>query len=104
MGKRLYVGNLSYDAFQEDLEEIFKPFGTIVDVHLVLDRSTGRSRGFGFVEMGTDDEAQKAVDGLDGKETMGRVLKVNIARPREEHGGRGGGGRDGGRDWMDNRY
>jgi RNA recognition motif-containing protein len=104
MGKRLYVGNLSYDAFQEDLEEMFKPFGTIVDVHLVLDRNTGRSRGFGFVEMGTEDEAQKAVDGLDGTEVMGRVLKVNIARPREQRGGGGGGGRDGGRGWMDNRY
>ncbi len=82
----VYVGNLAYTVTQEDLEEVFKEYGTVKRVHLPKDRETGRPRGFGFVEMDSDDEEQAAIDELDGAEWLGRVLKVNKARPRESSG------------------
>jgi RNA recognition motif-containing protein len=96
----IYVGNLSYQVTEEDLTQVFAEYGTVKRVQLPTDRETGRMRGFGFVEMGTDDEENAAIEALDGAEWMGRNLKVNKARPREERapggGGwnnRGGGGR-----------
>jgi len=87
----VYVGNLAYTVTQEDLKEVFTEYGTVKRVHLPKDRETGRPRGFGFVEMASDDEEQAAIDELDGAEWLGRVLKVNKARPREGNGGRSGG-------------
>src|SRR5262245_2525428 len=94
MGKRLYVGNLSYGVTSESLEQLFAQFGTVESAQVVQDRDTGRSKGFGFVEMGDDNAAQEAIRGLHEKEHEGRPLTVNEARPREERGG-GGGGRGG---------
>jgi RNA recognition motif-containing protein len=91
----IYVGNLSYDVTQDDISEIFAEYGTVKRVQLPTDRETGRMRGFGFVEMSTDDEETAAITALDGAEWMGRDLKVNKAKPREDRGG-GGGGRSGG--------
>jgi RNA recognition motif-containing protein len=101
MGKKLYVGNLSYDVSNESLEEMFAAFGSVQSAQIVMDRDTGRSKGFGFVEMSSDQEAQAAINGLNGKEAGGRSLTVNEARPREDRGGGrggygGGGGRSGG--------
>jgi len=93
MGKKLYVGNLSYDTMDSTLEQMFAAHGTVQSAQVIMDRDTGRSKGFGFVEMGTDQEAQAAINALNGKEVGGRTLTVNEARPREE---RGGGGRSGG--------
>ena len=95
----IYVGNLSYEVTQDGLSEIFKEYGTVTRVQLPTDRETGKVRGFGFVEMGTDDEETAAIAALDGAEWMGRDLKVNKAKPREERssfGGGGGGNRGGG--------
>ena len=95
---RLYVGNLSYNTGEEDLADAFSQFGTVENVHVVMDRETGRPRGFAFVEMSSDAEAQAAIEGMDGQTLDGRGLKVNIARPRESRGpGGGGGGFGGGR-------
>ena len=88
----IYVGNLSYDVTQEDLNAVFAEYGTVKRVQLPTDRETGRLRGFGFVEMGTDAEEAAAIDALDGAEWMGRDLKVNKAKPRENRGSSGGGG------------
>lgn len=90
----IYVGNLSYTATQEDVEAVFAEYGTVKRVQLPVDRETGRKRGFGFVEMSTDAEEDAAIEALDGAEWMGRDLRVNKARPREERrsGGGGGGG------------
>ncbi|MGB5900969.1 MAG: RNA-binding protein [Geitlerinemataceae cyanobacterium] len=88
----IYVGNLSYEVTQDDLSEIFKEYGTVNRVQLPTDRETGRPRGFGFVEMGSEEEESKAIEALDGAEWMGRDLKVNKAKPREDRGPRGGGG------------
>ncbi|MGB3237999.1 MAG: RNA-binding protein [Geitlerinemataceae cyanobacterium] len=88
----IYVGNLSYEVTQDDLSEIFKEYGTVKRVQLPTDRETGRPRGFGFVEMGSEEEESKAIEALDGAEWMGRDLKVNKAKPREDRGPRGGGG------------
>ena len=97
MGKNLYVGNLSFDTNQDKLQELFQSYGEVVSANVITDRDTGRSRGFGFVEMGTDQEASAAISGLDGQEIDGRTLTVNEARPRAPRtGGRGGGGRSGG--------
>lgn len=95
----IYVGNLSYEVTKEDLVEVFKDYGSVKRVHVPMDRETGRMRGFAFVEMETDEEEKKAIDDLDGAEWMGRSLKVNEARPREQRspGGPGGGRRGGGR-------
>ena len=95
MGKRLYVGNLSFNVSSADLEQLFAQFGTVESAQVVQDRDTGRSKGFGFVEMGDDNAAQEAIRGLHEKEHDGRPLTVNEARPREERGGGGGGGRGG---------
>jgi cold-inducible RNA-binding protein len=97
MGNKLYVGNLSYNVSNADLEQAFSAHGAVRSAMVVMDRETGRSKGFGFVEMGTDQEAQSAISALHGKEMSGRTLTVNEARPKEEGGGRrdGGGGRGG---------
>ena len=89
----IYIGNLSYDVTQEDLNEVFAEYGAIKRVQLPTDRETGRPRGFGFVEMETEEEEQSAIDALDGAEWMGRVLKVNKAKPREDRRPSGGGRR-----------
>jgi len=94
VGKRLYVGNLSYNVTNESLEELFAQFGTVQSAQVVMDRDTGRSKGFGFVEMADDNAAQAAIQGLNEQQHDGRPLTVNEARPREERGG-GGGGRGG---------
>ena len=97
MNNKLYVGNLSFDTTQTELETAFSAFGTVQSINLVTDRDTGRPRGFGFIEMGTDSEAQAAIDGLNEQDLGGRNLTVNIAKPRENRaGGGGGGGRSGG--------
>jgi RNA recognition motif-containing protein len=90
----IYVGNLSYQVTQEDLSEVFAEYGTVKRVQLPTDRETGRMRGFGFVELDTEAEEQAAIDALDGAEWMGRDMKVNKAKPREERSGgfKGGGG------------
>jgi len=96
VGKRLYVGNLSFNVTSQDLEELFAQFGSVQSAQVVQDRDTGRSKGFGFVEMADDNAAQEAIRGLNEKEHDGRNLTVNEARPREERSG-GGGGYGGGR-------
>ena len=97
MGNKLYVGNLAYSVRDEDLQQAFAQFGSVSSAKVMMDRDTGRSKGFGFVEMGTDAEAQSAINGMNGQALDGRALVVNEARPREERpGGFGGGGRSGG--------
>jgi RNA recognition motif-containing protein len=96
MGKKLYVGNLSYGTGDGDLERLFTAHGRVESAQVIMDRDTGRSKGFGFVEMGSDEEAQAAIAALNGKEVDGRSLTVNEARAREEGGGRGRGGFGGG--------
>ena len=96
MGKKLYVGNLSYEVDSSELQQIFAQHGTVTSAEVVADRMTGRSRGFGFVEMGSDDEAQAAIAALNGQQHGGRALTVNEAKPREDRGGGGGGGSRGG--------
>ena len=93
MGRRLYVGNLSYDVTSSDLEQLFAQHGTVSSAECISDRDTGRSKGFGFVEMGSDQEAQTATQALNGKDANGRPLTVNEAKPREDRAGRSGGGR-----------
>src|SRR5881392_1778332 len=101
MGKKLYVGNLSYDVDSTALEQLFTPHGSVQSAQIINDRDTGRSKGFGFVEMSSDDEAQAAISALNGQDSGGRALTVNEAKPREERprsgGGGGGGGYGGGR-------
>jgi RNA recognition motif-containing protein len=92
MGKKLYVGNLSYQVDSSELEQLFGAHGQVVSAQIINDRDTGRSKGFGFVEMSTDAEAQAAIAGLNGQQHQGRALTVNEARPREERSGGGGGG------------
>jgi RNA recognition motif-containing protein len=112
MNNKLFVGNLSFNTTENDLQDTFAAHGTVVEANLVTDRTTGRPRGFAFVTMSTDEEAQKAIAEVNGKSIDGRALNVNVARPREDRppgggggGGRrpygGGGGRDGG---ARNRY
>lgn len=100
MGKKLYVGNLSYGVTDETLKGLFAEFGTVESAQIIMDKYSGRSKGFGFVEMTSDEEAAKAIEGLDGKENDGRTLKVNEARPKTDRkeGGYGGGRDRGGRD------
>lgn len=93
MGKRLYVGNLSYSVTSESLEALFAQFGSVNSAQVIQDRDTGRSKGFGFVEMGDENAAQQAINALNEKEHEGRALTVNEAKPREGGGGGGGGGR-----------
>jgi len=103
MGKNLYVGNLNYEVDDQALEGMFTEFGTVDSAKVIMDRDSGRSKGFGFVEMSTDEEAQAAISALDGQEHGGRNIKVNEAQPRENRGGGGvrrggfGGGGGGGR-------
>jgi RNA recognition motif-containing protein len=109
MGNKLYVGNLSYNIRDDDLHQAFAQYGTVASAKVMMDRDTGRSKGFGFVEMGSDPEAQAAINGMNGQALDGRAIVVNEARPREERpggygnrggfgggGGYGGGGRSGG--------
>ncbi len=116
MGKKLYVGNLSYDVDSSALEQLFTPHGSVQSAQIINDRDTGRSKGFGFVEMSSDSEAQAAISAMNGLENDGRALTVNEAKPREErprsggggggYGGGGGGGGGGGRSsgGRPNRY
>ena len=91
MGKKLYVGNLSYGVSDSALEQLFSQFGTVQSAQVIQDRATGRSKGFGFVEMDNEAQAQAAIEGLHEREVEGRRLTVNEARPREDRGGGGGG-------------
>jgi RNA recognition motif-containing protein len=110
--KSLFVGNMSFQTSESELRALFEPFGQVTRVHMAMDRETGRARGFAFVEMPNDEEAAKAIAGLDGKEAGGRNLKVNEARPKGESGpprgprgfsgGGGGRGKGGGRDRFSN--
>lgn len=93
MGKKLYVGNLTFEVTSSELEKMFQPHGRVESAQVIMDRDTGRSKGFGFVEMGSDQEAQAATQAPNGKESNGRALTVNEARPREDRAGRSGGGR-----------
>src|SRR5215212_7757083 len=98
MGKNIYVGNLPYDTTGDDLVQLFQAYGAVTSAQVIIDKFSGRSRGFGFVEMANDDESQSAIDALNGSPFGGRPLTVNEARPREERGpggGGGGGGRGG---------
>ena len=109
MGKKLYVGNLAYQTTEDDLKDLFSEYGTVTSCDLILDRFTSKSRGFAFVEMSSDEEAQKAIGETNGKSVDGRDLTVNEAKPREDRGGGGGrGGRGGGgggrRDFSRDRY
>jgi RNA recognition motif-containing protein len=104
MGKKLYVGNLAYSVSDSDLQQMFAPHGSVQSAQVIMDRDTGRSKGFGFVEMGSEEEAQAAIAALNGQERDGRALTVNEARPKPEggggrggYGGGGGGGGGGGR-------
>lgn len=103
MNNKLFVGNLSFNTTENDLQDLFAAHGTVTEANLMTDRATGRPRGFGFVTMSTPEEAQKAAEVLNGQSVDGRALTVNLAKPREERSGGGGGGRrefSGGR----NRY
>ena len=96
MGQKLYVGNLSYNTTSSDLEQLFSQHGTVQSAEVIQDRDTGRSKGFGFVEMGSDAEAQAAITALNGQQSDGRTLTVNEAKPREDRPRSGGGGGGGG--------
>ena len=96
MGKKLYVGNLPYSTNDETLSQLFGEFGTVESAQVIMDQYSGRSKGFGFVEMGSDEEATKAIESMNEKEIDGRSIKVNEARPKTRRDGGGGGGRRGG--------
>ena len=98
MSTKLFVGNLSFNLTENDLHDAFSAHGTVVEANLMMDRASGRSRGFAFVTMGSPEEAQKAIEAMNGADLDGRNLTVNLARPREDRpsGGGGGGGRSGG--------
>jgi RNA recognition motif-containing protein len=96
MGNKLYVGNLAYSVRDESLQQAFSQYGTVTSARVMMDRETGRSKGFGFVEMGSDAEAQAAINGMNGQALEGRAVVVNEARPREDRPGGGGGGGYGG--------
>ena len=97
MGKKIYVGNLSYSVTDSTLEQMFAAYGAVQSAQVIMDRDTGRSKGFGFVEMSNDQEAQSAINGLNGTMMNGRTLTVNEAKPREERPRTGGGGYGGNR-------
>lgn len=97
--KNIYVGNLSFKATEDDLRDAFGRFGEVSSVHIITDRETGRSRGFAFVEMPNDDEANTAIEELNRSQIVGREVNVNEARPKEDRPKRGGGGGGGGRRW-----
>ena len=92
MNNKLFVGNLSFNTTENDLQDMFAAHGTVTEANLMMDRATGRPRGFGFVTMSTDEEAKKAAEALNGRSVDGRALTVNLARAREERSGGGGGG------------
>ena len=92
MSNKLFVGNLSFNTTENDLNDAFAAFGTVTETNLMMDRATGRPRGFGFITMASAEEAQKAIDGMNGKSIDGRALTVNVAKPREERAPGGGGG------------
>jgi cold-inducible RNA-binding protein len=94
VAKKLYVGNLTYETTDGDLQNLFGPFGTVQSAQVIMDRDTGRSKGFGFVEMNSGDEAQAAIDALHDKDNNGRRLTVNEAKPREDRGSRFAGSRN----------
>ena len=96
MGSKLYVGNLGYGVTDQDLEQMFAQYGTVQSAKVIMDRESGRSKGFAFVEMSNDSEAKAAIEALNGSEVGGRALTVNEARPKEDRGGSGGGGGYGG--------
>ena len=96
MSNKLFVGNLSFNVTENDLQDAFAAYGTVTETNLMMDRATNKPRGFGFVTMSTEDEAQKAITGLNGTELDGRALTVNVARPREEGSNRGRSGGGGG--------
>lgn len=106
MGRKLYVGNLPYESGETELQELFSPFGSVDSVRVMRDMATGRARGFAFVEMTTDEEAQAAASQLNGHQMGGRALTVNEARPKPEYSGGGGGfgGNDGGRRRSEPRW
>ena len=104
MSNKLYVGNLSFNTTENDLHDAFAAFGTVTEANLMMDRMTNRPRGFAFITMSTDEEAQNAIGGLNGKDLGGRAITVNVARPREERSGGGGGGRREYRGGGRNRY
>ena len=104
MGKKLYVGNLTYEVTDSALEQMFAAHGTVQSAQVIMDRDTGRSKGFGFVEMGSDQEAQAAIQALSGQQVGGRSLTVNEARPKEPRSGGGGGGGRGGSGGGGRRY
>ena len=97
MGKNIYVGNMGFDTTQDKLQELFQAYGEVTSVNIITDRDTGRPRGFGFVEMGTDAEASAAIAALDGQEVDGQTLKVNEAKPRAPRSGGRGDSRGGNR-------
>ena len=92
MSNKLFVGNLSFNTTENDLQDAFAAFGTVTEANLMMDRETGRARGFGFITMSTPEEAKKAIEGMNGKSIDGRALTVNLAKPREERSSGGGGG------------
>ncbi len=100
MSNKLFVGNLSFNTTENDLQDAFAAHGTVLEANLMMDRTTGRPRGFGFVTMSSPEEAQKAIEALNGKSLDGRALTVNVARPREERAGGGGGGGGGRREYR----
>jgi cold-inducible RNA-binding protein len=100
MSAKLFVGNLDFNVTETELQEAFAAHGTVVETNLMMDRDTGRPRGFAFVTMGSPEEAQKAIDALNGKAMSGRSLTVNLARPREERSGGSGGGTGGRRGYA----
>ena len=102
MSNKLFVGNLSFNTTENDLQDAFAAFGTVTETNLMMDRVTSRPRGFAFITMGTPEEAQNAISGLNGKQLDGRALTVNVAKPREERSGGGGGRRESG--GRPNRY
>ncbi len=104
MGRKLYVGNLPYTATEQDLSEKFAACGTVESAKMITDRDTGRSKGFGFIEMASDAEAQAAIESLDGTDYDGRPMKVNEARPQQRRSGGGGGGGRGGYGGGGNRW
>jgi len=108
MAKKLYIGNLSFNTTESQLRDLFAQVGTVTSCDVIMDKFTNKPRGFAFVEMSTEEEAQKAISEFDGKDVDGRMLKVNEAKPRENRGGGGGGGGHGGgrgrRDFSNNRW
>jgi cold-inducible RNA-binding protein len=104
MGTKLFVGNLSFEVTENDLQDLFAQAGAVISVNVMQDRATGRSRGFGFVEMATEADTAKAISMFSGKDFKGRALTVNEARPREDRGGGGGGGYRGGGGGRDRGY